>query len=612
MFDIFYTGPKPGIAAFEKPADSLDQAAQLSRTEFFWYVHGNADYTGFDFTWQPPKWDDEYTHVFPSQWHSNGGVYFAHKDRANKGNLKFQSCQSIRRLANMDNWIVPANLDTTDFDFTWHPNPLEADYEYHFPTQWQKQGGPVYKGTSGIKYMPTQKAYITNATQIFYMDYMDPGSDEQFKELQQRYPAIKRTRYVSDHLNVLKRIMNLAETKFVWVISSICDYSLFDFTWHPEHFQEEMIHCFVNDSAVNNKELRGDTFYINVESFKAQMIELELLDWFNVINYVTAQTVKRKTVPAVLYNDDNLVAAIKNHTFTTPYALFTTDPGLLGLKNDTTCMWTEKDRLIRDCSVDKSTSLVPRDAKQYIKTQVYDYPYLNTEKERNVKWTPDLDIIYISNGEPDEKKWFEHTEYMSDRDVKWVKGINGRTAAYQEAARQSSTDWFFAVFAKLEVLGGNFNWHWQPDYWQEPKHYIFNSRNILNGLVYGHQGMIAYNKRLVLANNDPGIDFTLSQPHESVPILSGTAHFNQDPWMTWRTAFREVIKLKHFDATAPTVENSYRLKVWLTKAEGTNAEWCLKGAADALDYYESVNGDYNKLMFSFEWAWLRAYYDAKY
>ena len=143
-------------------------------------------------------------------------------------------------------------------------------------------------------------------------------------------------------------------------------------------------------------------------------------------------------------------------------------------------------------------------------------------------------IVYISNGEPDEEHWFNHTCYQSNRDVKWIRGINGRVAAYQAAARASTTDWFFAVFAKLEVLGNSFDWEWQPDYWQGPKHYIFNARNPVNGLEYGHMGIIAYNKNLVLKNNSPGIDFTLSQPHESLPILSGIAHFNQDTWTTWR------------------------------------------------------------------------------
>jgi len=166
------------------------------------------------------------------------------------------------------------------------------------------------------------------------------------------------------------------------------------------------------------------------------------------------------------------------------------------------------------------------------------------------------------------------------------------------------------VFAKLAV--NDFDWCWQPDYWQQPKHYIFNARNPVNGLEYGHMGMIAYNKQLVLENNSPGIDFTLSQPHESVPILSGVAYFNQDAWTTWRTAFREVLKLRLFMATQPTPETEHRLNIWLTNAVGNYSNYCLDGARDAVAYYDAVAGDPAQLQLSFDWKWLRARYDAKY
>jgi hypothetical protein len=236
---------------------------------------------------------------------------------------------------------------------------------------------------------------------------------------------------------------------------------------------------------------------------------------------------------------------------------------------------------------------------------MYDYPHLDTTRKGSLKHCRDLDIIFISNGEPDEEKWFDNTVYQSNRDVKWIRGVNGRVAAYQAAANASETDWFFAVFAKLEVLGGSFPWEWQPDYWQTPKHYIFNARNPVNDLEYGHMGIIAYNKRLVLTNNHPGIDFTLSQPHESVPILSGTAHFNQDPWTTWRTAFREVLKLRLFMDIQPTLETEHRFNIWCKVAKGAYSEYSLLGARDAVDYYKEVNGNLDKLKLSFEWAWLK-------
>ena len=607
MFDIFYAGPEPGLFAFEKSAQSLEQAAQQSRTEFFWFVHGANDYANFDFNWMPPPWEYQYTHTFPSQWHANGGVYFASKTHANKTELKFQNSQSVRRQIDMSNWEIPANLDVSNFDFSWHPNPLEDSYEYHFPTQWQKDGGPVYKGTAGIKYMATQKAY-TNATQIFYMDFMNPGSVEQLAELRKRYPEIKSTRYVSDHLNVMKRIMNLAESKFVWIISSICDYSNFDFTWHPEHWQEDMIHCFPS-----GKQKRGDTFYINVDSFKTQMYNLEMLDWFNVINYCSDQSADRILDPTVYYETDDLISTIKNYDFKFPYATFSNQPTSFRHWQHYPCLWTEKDRSVESFTRSNSVCVVPRDVKAHLLTQLYDYPYINA-KDRAVFTEKNLDIIYISNGEPDEQRWYDELLSVTKKkaaDIVWIRGVNGRANAYKAAAAASTTPWFFAVFAKLQV-SSEFDWSWQPDYFQEPKHYIFNAHNPVNGLEYGHQGMIAYNKRLVLETTDSGLDFTLSKAHEVVPLLSGVAHFNQNPWMTWRTAFREVVKLKQFQSTTPTVETAHRLKVWLNKAEGLHAEWCLRGAADAVEYYELVNGDFSKLMLSYEWNWLQTYYDSKY
>jgi hypothetical protein len=607
MFDVFYIGAKPDLFAFEKSATCLENAAEQSRTEFFWFIHSTNDYTNFNFNWMPPPWEYQYTHTFPSQWHANGGVYFASKAHADKNKLKFQHCQSVNRQVDMSNWTIPNNLDVSNFDFSWHPNPLEAEYEYHFATQWQKAGGPVYQGTAGIKYVATQKAY-TNATQIFYMDFMNPGSAEQLADLRKRYPEIKSTRYVSDHLNVLKRIMNLAESEFVWVISSICDYTDFDFTWHPEHWQEDMIHCFPS-----GKQKRGDTFYINVDSFKTQMYNLEILDWFNVINYCSDQSADRILDPTVYYETDDLISTIKNYDFKFPYATFSNQPTTARHWQHYPCLWTEKDRSVESFTRSNGVCVVPRDVKTHLRTQLYDYPYI-TAKERAVFTEKNLDTVYISNGEPDEQKWYDELLSVTKKkaaDVIWIRGVNGRANAYKAAAAASTTPWFFAVFAKLQV-SSDFEWSWQPDYFQEPKHYIFNARNPVNGLEYGHQGMIAYNRRLVLDTVDSGLDFTLSKAHEVVPILSGVAHFNQNPWMTWRTAFREVVKLKQFQSETPTVETAHRLKVWLTKAEGLHSDWCLRGAADAVEYYDSVEGDFSKLMLSYEWNWLQTYYDSKY
>jgi hypothetical protein len=672
MFDVFYWGTKPNLFAFERPADNLDHAAELSRTGCYWYIYGGNDYTGFDFDYVPVPWESHHVHVWPSQWQRNGGVYLANRNTVHNRAWHFRNEQQVVRQPDCDRWIIPNNIDTAEFDFSWHPDPLELDYSYHFPTQHQSAGGPVYPGTAGIKLVADQTAWAVpvmemwsitpgmdteefdfswhpdprepnysyqfptqhqrdggpvyqgtagikyatdqriraNATQIFYMDFLNGTmAQHQFEYLRTKHPDIKKTRYVDNHLTVFRRIMSMATTEFVWIVSSVCDYTQFDFTWHPPEEQREMVHCFATDQLK-----RGDTFRIHVPSFRRQMIELELLDWFSVINYVDLGTVQRFRMPTHTYTSDDLVSEIKNYKFTTPYVFFTNQADLY--VDDTVCLWSPKDRVVQRASRSGASVLVPRDIKADLSTQIYDYPYIENDKTKvydyfdNRGW-PQIDIVYISNGEPDEQRWYEHLCYMSNtNNIEWVRGVNGRTAAYQEAARRSSTPWFFAVFAKLQVV--DFDWAWMPDYFQEPKHYIFNSHNPVNGLEYGHQGIVAYNKRLVLENTQPGIDFTLSQPHESVPVLSGIAHFNQSEWMTWRTAFREVVKLKHFMAVEPTVETEHRLNVWLSTAQGNYAEYCLAGARDAVEYYNGVNGDYELLKLSFEWAWLKQRFDDKY
>jgi hypothetical protein len=273
-------------------------------------------------------------------------------------------------------------------------------------------------------------------------------------------------------------------------------------------------------------------------------------------------------------------------------------------------LWREKTKTIVPLSAGATSVVVPKSAISCVKTQLYDYPHI----DRTQKMLKDdlLDIVFISNGEPSTESTFNHlhntvSNLFTANKIHRIDGVNGRVAAYHAAAEISTTPWFFAVFAKLFV-SEKFDWSWQPDRMQQSKHYIFHALNPVNGLEYGHQAMIAYNKRLVLDNTGQGLDFTLDDAHEVVPILSGTALYNISPWVAWRTAFREVLKLQ---ASLPDVENEYRLSQWLSTNPGSsqivNEEWSRWGAEDAVEYYNEVNGDFDALKKSYEWSWLASY-----
>jgi hypothetical protein len=54
------------------------------------------------------------------------------------------------------------------------------------------------------------------------------------------------------------------------------------------------------------------------------------------------------------------------------------------------------------------------------------------------------------------------------------------------------------------------------------------------------------------------------------------------------------------------------LKKWSTVGEGQYGEYSTKGAVDAVEYFNSVDGDITKLRLSYEWVWLQEYYNNKY
>jgi len=515
----------------------------------------------------------------------------------NKPNLfaHEQAAQDIEHAKQLSRtryfWWVNYLTDYTGHDFLWEPVPWEADQTHVWPSQWQEHGGTALvpkTGSTATNYAHGQLPRIKSVpvVGIDHGNGLDIDCDYQ-------------TRYIGDYLGTLKRILSRVQDEYVWIISSVCDYTGFDFTWHPSEWQANMLHVFASD-----EQKFGDTFYVHVPSFLEKARDIKLLEWFDTIHFVENVSVSRQPVPIVYHEHDTQVAAVWAHEFRDPVVQFVCNTGAIGERVVPAMnLWRTQMKTVMPLSTGASTVLVPREAKNSIKTQLYDYPYID-KTHNNLAYDQVLDIVFIDNGEPGAEYNYLQLPHVSiPNRIHRSSGVKGRVAAYRAAAELSTTPWFFAVFAKLRV-NPDFDWSWQPDRLQEPKHYIFHARNPINGLTYGHQAMIAYNRNLVLNNPGVGLDFTLDSAHEVVPILSGTAEYCNTPWMAWRTAFRECIKLRG----QTDVESQYRLNKWLTVSRGIpNGQWSIYGAEDAVEYYEAVGGDFDALKKSYDWDWLASY-----
>jgi hypothetical protein len=662
MFDIFYIGPKPDLFAHEQQVESIDQAQQQSRTRFFWVVSYLVDYTGFDFLYEPPPWQAHQRHAWPSQWQKDSGTYLV--PQAGYVDTNYHLRPTLRRQSSTDNWTMPAAID---FDYTWHPDATDPPYIYQFGTQWQKTNGPVYAvpGATHTKFVNTPRANkrsvdpdwkipagveFEDFDYTWHPDATDPpyiyqfgtqhqrtggpqyhvcgATDTKFvDQLRIRTNRVATAIYEIDHLdgaagqipNVTRRVryfdnyrdtlIRLArsigtEHEFVWVCSSICDYTNFDFSWHPEQWQSTMLHVFASD-----EQKFGDTFFMHVPTFAKSAEHKALLEWYD-LNFVgQLMSVPRRPMPIIQHDQDSHVDVVRTQDFAGPLAVFSTERSQSrGHRPPAVALWREKTKTIVPLSLGANDVIVPKAAIPHIKTQLYDYPNID-KTHRNNRTDQESDVIFISNGESMADANWQQLLGLCGR-ARRSDRILGREAAYKAAARLSTTPWFFAVFAKTEVLS-DFKFDYQPDRMQQPKHYIFHSKNPVNNLEYGAMNINLYNRQLVL-DTQPGLDFTLSAAHEVVPICASISRFNTDPWVTWRSAFREVLKLQREVDQGADVEIQYRLNTWLTVAHGENAQWCLQGAADAQQYYQSINGDYAGLKLSFDWAWLQDYYFSLY
>lgn len=487
-------------------------------------------------------------------------------------------------------WVLNAHCDYSSFDFSWEPAPWESKQTHIWPSQHQEH--------SGTMLVPKEDAIDKNYNHPMVQR---KGSEPRLhiKHMPDSADAGDiNTRYISDYLGTMRRVLRKVDWQYCWVTTDICDYKHFDFTWHPSEYQSEMLHVF-SSNELSSEQKFGDTFYVHVPTFLAKTENLKLLEWFETLHFIEA-SVPRVSIDFVSHESDSVIDPIWQHEFHRPVAVFSRYdyhvPPCISL-------WQPQTKTVVPLTKGSSSVLIPREVKNHLKTQVYDYPYIN--KKHPQSESESQDVVFISNGEPMAEENWQLLRSICPR-AKRSDGVDGREAAYKTAAQMSQTDWFFAVFAKTEVLK-DFTFEFQPDRLQEPKHYIFHSRNPLNGLEYGAMNINLYNVKLVM-DTKPGLDFTLSQLHTVVPEVASISRFNTDPWITWRSAFREVLKLKLEVDQGAGFELQHRLKVWCERAVGDNADYCLQGANDALEYYMSVDGDYEMLKLSFDWPWLQQFY----
>ena len=217
-----------------------------------------------------------------------------------------------------------------------------------------------------------------------------------------------------------------------------------------------------------------------------------------------------------------------------------------------------------------------------ISAREVEYRYLIEKKEYDVV-ASELklyDIVFISYNEPNADENFAKLIEKFPR-AKRVHGVKGIHQAHIAAAKLATTPMFWVVDGDA-VVEENFKFNLLL-----PKHdtdivHVWLSRNPVNDLTYGYGGVKLLPKYLTenIDINQLDMTMSISDRFKVVKEVSNITAFNTDPFNTWKSAFRECVKLASRPITFQYQEETEnRLLAWcILGGERPHGKYALAGA----------------------------------
>ena len=216
------------------------------------------------------------------------------------------------------------------------------------------------------------------------------------------------------------------------------------------------------------------------------------------------------------------------------------------------------------------------------------------------------DIIFISYNEPNAD---ENYEKLKDRflKVKRIHGVKGIHQAHIAAAKLAETDMFWVVDGDAQIVN-SFDFSYIVSRHERDIVHVWESKNPINDLSYGYGGVKLLPKSMTANMDINSVDMTtsISNKFKPMPIISNITAFNTDPFNTWKSAFRECVKLssKSIDDQIDC-ETTDRLYTWCTVGiDNLYGEYAIRGAIAGKEFGLKYSDNKSMLSKINDWEWL--------
>lgn len=245
-----------------------------------------------------------------------------------------------------------------------------------------------------------------------------------------------------------------------------------------------------------------------------------------------------------------------------------------------------------------------------------DFRFLVNKKEHNrlVSKLRPYDIVFISHDESNADINYNIllNKKLENRIFR-VHGVKGIHQAHLEAAKLVKTPMFWVVDGDAKVEENFLFDHLVPRYDRYIVH-VWHSKNTINNLEYGYGGVKLLPKKQTLEMSLDSTDMTssISTGLRVMETVSNITEFNTDPFNTWKSAFRECVKLSSKIILGQVdQETENRLKIWCTT--GINepfGEYAIAGALAGKAYGEKNAGNIPAIRLINDFNWLKTQFES--
>lgn len=577
-YDIFYTDDVNDVRQYQT-------FSRQSRTNAFWLVDSEHRLPE-RINWIPPLSEQDYINVFkmPGQ--------LEHKYPKNIINTSDNRCGGIK--------LIPTNYDPTQIKFQGNLRDIEYTEFERFSTIeegmlesrsewfWVVDDDVVPMEDFDWDFQPD--VWDTGKTHVWQVANPVTGLNYDYggirlchkKPVGGRDKYIKQTGSTRRDLDVLYLdsktdiITQLNEfdpgTYMYYVIDPHVKLSAdFNFDVYPTQWDSDCVHLFKNsDGSFKNVRLVPKGYqFVSLDQITNN--SYEKLKEHDIVASINREW--------PVYYLDKLDArefhAIRNKV-TEPW-FFTVDPGTTPQSDvwdyepdvndfDRVHVWQRLNPHTNQVHGYGGIRLWPTDHTDNITTDALIYnriPRLRYVRQPRSVLEP-YPVILLSYHEERAQTAFDALQTRSDN-VLWVKDVKGIFNAHKEAAKLAGDSKMFWVVDADAELSSEFDFSYIPDVYDQETVHVWTTINPVTGSKYGYGGVKLFNTSQVMDATSWGLDFTtgLGKKFKAMPEVCGVTKFNTSEYDTWRSAFRECVKL----TVSTDTDAEYRLTEWLNPDE---------------------------------------------